>query len=462
MSAIIQSNDGKIILPHEWTVRPHQTNFGKAMILEGKKRAVCVWHRRAGKDSSSLNFTAVMAHQTIATYWHMLPTAIQGRHVVWDAIDPRTGIRTIDQVWPNELRSNINNTEMKIELKCGSIWQVVGSDNYDRLVGANPFGVVFSEFSIADPRAWNYIQPILEENGGWAIFIYTPRGKNHGHELYEMAKGNPDWFAEILTIDDTLRQDGTPVITPEAYQRVINSGTDPLLAKQEYYCSFDAGLFGSYYGDVMAKVKIGDYPWNPRKPVHTFWDLGLRDATAIWFGQESENGDAINIIDYMEESNVPLIEWCSRVNKTPYSYGIHSGPHDIKRRDYSNGQSYLKTAAAHGVDFSICPDIGLRAGIDATKSFIPRLRFNSILTSKGTDALYNYRREYNDKLRVFMDRPVHDWASHGADAARIMAISWPENYHMQGTGRRRVIPAIRTASRGRVRSKTPGIARGRT
>ncbi len=449
----------EISLPNEWSSRPHQIPFMKALLEDGKKRAVCVWHRRAGKDSSSLNYTAVAAHQTIATYWHMLPTAIQGRHVVWDAIDPRTGIRTIDQVWPKELRKSINNTEMKIELKNGSIWQVVGSDNYDRLVGSNPFGVVFSEYSIADPAAWNYIRPILKENGGWAIFIYTPRGKNHGHELFEMAKGNPNWFAEILTIEDTERQDGTPVVSEQNFQEELDDGMDLLLAKQEYYCSFDAGLFGAYYSTEMGRAKVGDYPWNPRKPVHTFWDLGLRDATSIWFMQDNDGG-GINVIDYMEESNVPLIEWCGRINKMPYSYGIHSGPHDIKRRDYSNGRSYLKTAAEHGVSFEVTPDIGLRPGIDAAKTFIPRLRFDAVHTSKGVDALYNYRREYNEKLRIFMDRPIHDWASHGADAMRIAAISYPQDYHISGAGRFKVIPAVRTAN-GVRRKKTPNIARGR-
>lgn len=448
-----------IVLPHNWLVRPHQENFGRAMMQEGKKRAVCVWHRRAGKDSASLNFTAVAAHQQVAAYWHMLPTALQGRKVVWDAIDPRTGVRSIDQAFPKELRKNINNTEMKIEFKNGSMWQVVGSDNFDSLVGSNPFGVVFSEFSIANPAAWDYIRPILKENGGWAIFIYTPRGKNHGYDLFKMAKKNPDWFAEILTIEDTKRNDGTPVFSQQDFQEELDDGMDLLLAKQEYYCSFDAGLFGAYYTNEMAKAKFGDYPWNPRKPVHTFWDLGLRDANSIWFLQEGDGG-GINAIDYMEESNVPLIEWCSRVNKMPYSYGLHSAPHDIKRRDYKDGQSYLKTAAAHGIDFGVCPSIGLREGIDATKSFIPRLRFDRTHTHKGVDALYNYRREYNDKLRVFMDRPVHDWASHGADSMRTAAITWPENWYANGAyERHKVIPAIRTAS-GRRRKNIPRAARG--
>lgn len=459
MSAILTPNNGKIILPHEWTVRPHQTNFGQAMMVQNKKRAVCVWHRRAGKDSSSLNFTAVAAHQKVASYWHMLPTAIQGRHVVWDAIDPRTGVRTIDQVWPKELRANINNTEMKIELKNGSIWQVVGSDNYDRLVGSNPYGVVFSEYSIADPRAWDFIRPILSENGGWAIFIYTPRGKNHGYELYEMARNNPNWFAEILTIDNTQRQDGSPVVSKEAFQEELDSGMDFQLAQQEYYCSFDAGLFGAYFTDALKKTKVGDYPYDPRKPVHTFWDLGLRDATSIWFLQEAGDGSSIHAIDYMEGNNIPLIDWCTRVNRLQYNYGTHVAPHDIMRRDYSNGVSYLRTASAHGIDFEKCPDIGLKAGIEAVQSFLPRIRFNKETTGKGVDALYNYRREYNDKLRVFMDRPVHDWASHGADSMRMASIAWPENWHRSGLGRFTVIPAVKTSS-GRVRKRPPRIARG--
>jgi phage terminase large subunit len=376
-----------------------------------------------------LNWTAVAAHQQVASYWHMLPTAVQGRHVVWDAIDPSTGVRVIDQVWPKELRARVNNTDMSIHLKNGSIWQVVGSDNYDRLVGANVLGVVFSEYSISDPRAWDFIRPILAENGGWALFIYTPRGKNHGHDLYKMAVDNPDWFAERLDIEDTFRNDGSSVITQEMYQAEIDAGMDPQLALQEFYCSFDAGLFGAYYTDQLKRCKVGDYPWNPAKPVHTFWDLGLRDATSIWFGQETEAGGAINWIDYEEGNNVSLVEWCKLVRDKPYAYGVHAGPHDLERREYSNKKSYKSIALEHGIDFEVVPDIGLRPGIDSVKVFLPRCNFNLSTTSQGWDCLSNYRREYNDKLRVFMDRPLHDWASHGSDAFRMASIAWPDNYH---------------------------------
>ena len=421
----------------------------------GTKRAVCVWHRRAGKDSASLNFTAVEAHRHIANYWHMLPTAVQGRHVVWDAIDPRTGMRVIDQVWPKEIRARpANQTEMKIELTCGSTWQVVGSDNYDRLVGSNPYGVVFSEYSIADPRAWDFIRPILAENGGWAVFIYTSRGKNHGHDLYKMAKENPNWFCELLDIEHTERADGSPVITLEQYEEEIAAGMDRQLALQEFYCSFDAGLFGAYYTDQMKLAKFGSYPWNPRKPVHTFWDIGLRDANAIWFGQE--DGSAINIIDYMEGNNKFFADWVRECREKPYQYGVNSLPHDYFRRDYKTGASGISVSEDLNFPVERTPDISRQQGIDAVKMFLPRCRFNtdSPDVARGVDALYNYRREYNDKLRVFMDRPLLDWAAHGADAMRYMAIAWPDHYSSIGIGKHKVIPAV---SSTRKRIKRPKL-----
>lgn len=426
-----------ISLPHLWKARHYQQDLFRYMLAGGsmeRKRAACVWHRRCGKDSFSLQLGAIGSQERVGTYWHMLPTLNQARKVVWDGID-KDGRRMIDQAFPKEMRKSINNSDMKIEFKNGSIWQCVGSDNYDSLVGTNPIGVVMSEYSVADPRAWDFIRPILSENGGWAVFIYTPRGKNHGHDLYQSAVKNPKWFSSLLTIKDTFRDEAKTeaVITYEDYLEEINAGMDPQLAAQEYLCSFDAGLFGAYYTDQLKLAKVGDFPWNPSKPVHTFWDLGLRDATTVWFGQEAPDGSgAINIIDYWEESNVPLLHWLKRLKETPYSYGSHTGPHDLKQRQYSNGKDHVSTASEQGIEFEVCPSISLKAGIDQTKSFIPRLRFNEATTSQGYDALVNYRREYNSKLRVFMDRPLHDWASHGSDAMRIMSIAWPEYWEIGG------------------------------
>lgn len=417
-----------ITLPHNWEARLHQQNFMKYM-WGGGKRALLVWHRRAGKDNAALNFTAVETQRKIANYWHMFPEQKQGRKAIWEGVDPHTGVKFIDQAFPKELRASKNDTDMLIRFKNGSTWQIVGSDTYDSNVGTTPYGVIFSEWSLADPRAWDFIRPILKENDGWAIFPYTPRGKNHGFDLYEMAKDNENWFCELLTIEDTVRNDGTRVFTDQDYQDELDEGMDPMLAKQEYYCSFDAGLLGAYYTDSLKQAKYGNYPWNPAKPVHTFWDIGLKDATSITFGQE--NGGGIDIIDYEEANNVPFNEWIKILSEKPYTYGIHMMPHDFKKRDWKDGKSADSVATEFHFDYELCPNLSRQQGIDAVKMIMPRVRFhNSANVGRLVDGLTNYRREWNPKLKVFMDRPLHDWASNPADSFRYFSIGWPENYEM--------------------------------
>ena len=153
---------------------------------DGGKRAVAVWHRRAGKDITALHRTMLQMLHRVGTYWHMLPLQNQARKVIWDGIvdGPDGPIKLIDWAFPQELRTATLAQEMKIRFANGSEWQLCGSDNYNALVGSNPVGIVMSEYSVSKPEAWEYIRPILAENGGWALFIYTPRGLNHGHDLY--------------------------------------------------------------------------------------------------------------------------------------------------------------------------------------------------------------------------------------------------------------------------------------
>lgn len=221
----------EVEIPNEWNPRKYQRDLWK-YLCNGGKRAVAIWHRRAGKDSLSLNWTAKAMLNRVGVYWHMLPLNTQARKVVWDAIDKK-GRRVIDQVFPVPLRKSVNSQEMKIEFWNGSIWQCVGSDNYNALVGSNPVGVVFSEYSLADPAAWDFIRPILAENGGWALFIYTPRGQNHGYTLYNNAIA-AGWFAQVLTVEDTQAID-LSVVDEER-----RAGMPEAMIQQEFYCSFDA------------------------------------------------------------------------------------------------------------------------------------------------------------------------------------------------------------------------------
>lgn len=220
-------------IPFNYKARPYQKPFWRAMQMQGYKRACLVWHRRAGKDKSVLNFTVDQAlNERVGVYYHCLPSYNQGRKVLWDGID-KDGFKMLDHI-PDDVIAKKNNTEMKVELVNGSIWQVIGADNYDAVMGSNPVGIVLSEYSVSDryPMAWDYFRPILAENGGWAIFIFTPRGRNHAFQIYQMALQNEGWFAELLTADDT------GAITRQDIDEERKAGMGEDMIRQEFYCDF--------------------------------------------------------------------------------------------------------------------------------------------------------------------------------------------------------------------------------
>jgi hypothetical protein len=223
-----------ISIPNDWSPQAHQRNlynqFGHGKQFQ---RGAAVWHRRAGKDSCALNLTARDMFKRVGTYWHLFPEQTQARRAVWNGID-REGRRIIDQFLPPAIRKRKSDQEMLIEAANGSIWQMAGSDNYDSLVGSNPVGVVFSEWSLANPEAWEYIRPILVENNGWALFIYTPRGRNHGYATYMRALDADDWFAERLTVTDT------GLVTPKQIEAEREAGMSDGKIRQEFHCSFEA------------------------------------------------------------------------------------------------------------------------------------------------------------------------------------------------------------------------------
>lgn len=407
----------EVTLPNGWTPRPHQRRLW-GHLEAGGKRAVAVWHRRAGKDSTAINWTAVAAHQRIGTYWHMLPTATQGRLVVWEGRDGQ-GRRLIDQAFPPETRSGLRNDRMSMELRCGSIWQVVGSDNYDRLVGANPVGVVFSEWSLTDPRAWDYVRPILAENHGWAVFIYTPRGKNHGFELFDLARHRGDWFAEKLTVADT------GILTPEIIAAERASGMSEALIQQEYYCSFEAANEGSYYGKLLEQAerdgRVTRVPHQPDLTVDTWWDLGIGDSTAIWFCQRA--GAELHLIDYYECEGEGLAHYAKLLQHKGYVYGSHWAPHDVAARELGTGKSRLEVARGLGLNFKVAPRLAVEDGIEAVRNLLPRCWFDAERCRQGLSALKSYHRDYHERRQAYLPHPVHDWASHGADAFRTGAVT---------------------------------------
>ena len=379
---------------------------------------IAIWHRRAGKDVCAWNSTICHAMRELGTYYYILPTYSQARKIVWEGMTS-DGIRMRDFI-PRELITRAVEDDMRVELVNGSAIQLVGSDQYDRLVGTNPRGVVFSEYALQHPLAWEYVRPILSENGGWAVFLTTPRGRNHAWELSDLARRTEGWWSTTLTVEDTH------AISLDAIQADRLSGMPEPLIKQEYYCSFDAGLVGSYYGELVAEAehsgRVSRVPVQPSIGVETWWDLGIGDATAIWFTQRA--GAEIHVVDYLESRGEGLPWYARQLQERGYVYASHHAPHDIKVRELGTGKSRLDTAASLGIRFELVPSLPVADGIDAARGIIPICWFDAERCAQGLRALRDYHAEYYDQRRVLGHKPVHDWSSHAADAFRYLAVGW--------------------------------------
>ena len=425
----------KIKIPNNWKPRPDQMNLWKYM-EKGGKRAVEVAHRRFGKDDVALHFTATAAMQHVGNYWHMLPQYNQARKVIWDAVNPKTGKRRIDEAFPEEIRAKTRRQDMSIEFTNGSFWQLVGSDNYNAYVGSPPIGIVLSEWAVANPMAWAYLAPILEENQGWALFIYTSRGNNHGRTMFEHAQKKPDWFAEKLTAEQT------PVFTSkqltnikEEYIRVFGRELGLALYEQEYLCSWEGAILGAYFAAQLRKARedkrITAVPYMPGIEVDTFWDLGIDDSMAIWFMQPV--GKSFNFIDYYEASGYGLEHYAKVLKAKDYVYGNHWMPHDADHREMTNSE-IAKSRKEVAEDLGIKPiqvvsrarniDTIIQVHIPAARNVLAQCWFDEIKCADGLLALENYRAEYDEEKKKLSNRPMHDWSSHGSDAFRTFAVGY--------------------------------------
>lgn len=416
----------EVTLPNGWRPRSYQMPLWSYM-EHGGKRAINIWHRRAGKDDVCLHWAAVAAFQRPATYWHMLPEYAQGRKAVWTAVNPHTGKRRIDEAFPHEIRENTNEQEMFIRFKSGATWQVVGSDRYDSTVGSPPAGVTFSEWALANPAAWGYLAPILVENNGWALFITTSRGRNHAKSMLDMARQTPGWFAQVLSVVDTgaIAIDAVEAQRHE-YHGIFGEEDGDALIEQEYFCSFDAAILGSYYGKLIAtaeregRLTVVDY--EPALPVHTAWDLGIGDTMAIWFFQIA--GTEVRVIDYEQGQGHGLDHYAAILEAKLYRYEHDWVPHDAKVRELGTGRTRVETLINLKRAPRLVPDHKVIDGINAVRLTLPRCWFDAQKCARGIEALRQYKKEYDEIKRVFKDMPLHDWASHPSDAFRYLSVAY--------------------------------------
>lgn len=431
-----------IVLPYHFYPRSYQRGLWDAILNQNLDRACCVQHRRSGKDLNAWNLLIYYAYKKrVGSYYYFFPTLKQAKKAVWEAKD--FSGRSFKSYVPEEIMDgDFNEVDLKFKLDNGSVIQLVGTEDIDKTaLGTNVVGALFSEYSIQNPRAWNFIQPILRENQGWAAFLYTPRGLNHGWKLFDNARKDPKWYYTYLTIDNTLRDSPMdkialpgkasrymqPVLTAEDVAQDIREGMSEELAQQEYYLAWTGEREGSYYGKLLKQARkegrIGQIPFNPSKPVETWWDIGRGDYTSIWFMQRLHA--KLNAIRYYENDQQGIDHYAKYCLDLPYIYDNHKMPHDMNVKDFSvlGNKSRKDIAWELGLkNIRLAPKGDIGEGIDACRRIIPVTYFDERNTEDGINALEAYHKQWDEKHERFIDTPVHDWASNGADAYRTGAV----------------------------------------
>lgn len=417
-----------IKLPHAWKPRPWQARVLRSF-QQGYKRFLLVVHRRAGKDSLALNMAAIASQQRPGLYFHCLPSEKSGRSSVFKGMDKMDGRKFVDQAFPHQLRTATREHALEIEFANGSLWKVVGSDNFDALRGGNPLGVTFSEFAFAIPDAWtSVIAPILRENSGWSAFISTPNGPNHFYELYQLAKANPDvWHVEYLTVDDT------GLLTPEDIEAAkVEDGLTDADVRREFYCDWHATYSGCYYtAELQAMRKegrIGDFEYDPKRPVYASWDLGYSDELVALFWQR--HGGQHRCIGSRAWQFTQYADALADIKVTfPWPVEIHVIPHDAASQVMQG--LIVEAFEKYGSEVLILPKGDVHAGIQEVRDLAPTIFIDNVPRpwTEGKDnnarlveAIAGYRAS-NTRTGVYARTPVHSWESHWTDSLRYYAVA---------------------------------------
>lgn len=395
----------------------------------GATRVYAVWHRRAGKDELGLHWTCYAAHRRRGNYLYLLPEAEHVRRAIWESINPRTGRRRLEEAFPPAICGTWRENDMVIPLACGSLVRFGGADNYDALMGGGYVGLVFSEWALADPLAWAYFKPILEENGGWALFLTTPRGENHAHTMWVKMQGQPGWVHSRLTVEETGIYTAEQLATMrQEYEALYGPDEGAALYAQELYCDWTAPMSGAFYARQLRELKlagrIGRVPWEPKVPVETAWDLGYGDATAIWYVQRC--GPEVRAIDYEEVRSKSVAELAKLVREKPYVYRAHYLPADADaRRLEGQGVTVREQLEALGVTgITIGKPAPYVQQIQAVRALLTTMWLDAERCAAGLHALQHYHARYRPETKEYAPVPVHDWASHGATALAVYALAW--------------------------------------
>jgi hypothetical protein len=426
----------QILVPQNFSPRDYQLKLFQALDgVEGKpetkiRKALIRWCRRSGKDLACFAYMVKEAVRQPGVYYYLFPTYSQGEKALWEGMT-KHGTKYLELI-PSKLIKRQDNKKLRLELTNNSIIRVIGCEDLDTIVGPGPRGIVMSEYAVTNPEAYAYMSPMLSENDGWIIINSTPRGKdNQFYKLEEKIKDLDYWFnSEVQTLWPE-KPNYYPVHSQENIQQEMEMGTDWDHICQEYGVSYTAGIKGAYYADQInrarAEERIGEFPYNPNVPVYTFWDLGRNDHTAIWFAQYVDS--KIIFIDYYEERDKDLMHYVEVLYNKPYNnYASHGLPWDGVRKNqhspYSTVNLLSTLLAANNVSGRVtkADKLPLQDGINSVKKRFHRYYFNYEKCFVGVEHLANYRKKWNKEVQAFSDTPIHDDASHGADALRTEAL----------------------------------------
>jgi len=460
--------------PRKWALRLHESFRRWAVIVlhrrAGKTTAILNHHQRAAIDNQweSRRLRALLPAVTESelttllrrrTYWHVMPTFHQAKMTgAWDTL------KEISRPIPGVVH---NEAELLCTYPNGNKVQLIGANNPDSLRGPGLSGLSLDEYSQIPANAFGEVlSKSLADHLGYCVFSGTIKGKDQLFETHAAALGDPDWFSLWQDVDVSLATEEGATITAlrqamEDDRKLVAKGVMTQAEfDQEWYLSPEAAIKGSFYADQIALLRkqnqICRVPYDPTIPVDTDWDLGI-DAMAIWFTQRLRSGE-IRVIDYHEDIGGGLEECikalrgqslaitpeevATNARRARYTYGEHWGPHDIETREISSGQTRRAIARSLGLNFLVTPKLPVDDGITAARAIMQKCWFDSVHCDKGIEALIHYRKSYAAKLDQFTAKPVHDWASHGADAFRGFAI----RYKLPGTENRPKVPAYRPAS----------------
>jgi phage terminase large subunit len=394
--------------------REHQLKVHE--LLEGKRFAVVVAHRRFGKTVAALNHLireAVLNEKETPRYAYIAPTYGQAKRVAWDYLVKYT----------TPLGGTNNISELRVDF-WGRRIQLYGSDNPDSLRGQYFDGVIIDEVGDQNPKIWtDIVRPALTDRKGWCLFIGTPKGHNHFKELRDRAEKEDGWgllefkASETGVVDDTELKAAKNEMGEDKY-------------RQEFECSFDAAVEGSYYGQILNELEdkkhMQEIPREELSRTFTAWDLGMGDSTSIWVAQLV--GTEVRLIDYYENHGVGLDHYVKWIKDNDYLKAEHILPHDVRVRELGTGKSRMEMLEESGLEVKIAPRMGLDDGIQAVRRLLPRCWFNVPKVQTGLNCLRNYRRDYDEKRKIFYERPLHDWSSHGSDSFRYLALGLDEGH----------------------------------